>query len=202
MDDSKVNCLLWLFLTMVVPSTCFQTDVGVLLMTDNFLPFDMPRIAPAIDMGRKDAEKVFNISFKLILSNYSTDCNGAWTESVGKMAELFYHRNVKVFLGPACSQGVASAGLLAEYIGVPLVTGVGDLLERSPIEKKGYETTTILSYSIDKMSGEKCVFRCLLLNVSSCVEIVLIIVCLVKLHCTYHFFFKAFLRTITKMFSN
>lgn len=164
MDDSKINCLLWLFLTFVVPSTCFQTDVGVLLMTDNFLPFDMQRIAPAIDMGQRDAEKVFNISFKLILSNYSTDCDGAWTESVGKMAELFYHRNVSVFLGPACSQGVASAGLLAEYMGVPLVTGVGDLLERSPIEKKGYETTTILSYSIDKMSGKKCVFRCL--NVS------------------------------------
>ncbi|XP_052677730.1 atrial natriuretic peptide receptor 1-like [Crassostrea angulata] len=152
MDDSKINYLLWLFLTFVVPSTCFQTDVGVLLMTDNFLPFDMQRIAPAIDMGQRDAEKVFNISFKLILSNYSTDCDGAWTESVGKMAELFYHRNVSVFLGPACSQGVASAGLLAEYMGVPLVTGVGDLLERSPIEKKGYETTTILSYSIDKMS--------------------------------------------------
>lgn len=156
MGHSLANSL-FLLAILFISSTSFELDVGVLLMTKNFLPFDMPRIAPAIDMGRRDVKRIFNVSFNFILSNYSTDCNGAWTESVGKMAELSYLRNVSMYIGPACSQGVAAAGLLAEYMRVPLVTGVGDLVERAPVEKKGYETTTILSYSIDKMSGKNSI---------------------------------------------
>jgi hypothetical protein len=150
------SCILFSYVavSILISSAGFQIDVGILLMTENFLPFDMPRIAPAIDIGFKDAREIYNVNFRPILRNYSTDCNGAWTESVGKMAKLHHDENVRVFVGPACSQGVASAGLLAEFLRVPLVTGVGDLLERSPSNKKGYETTTILSYSVDKMSGK------------------------------------------------
>lgn len=129
MDDFKVNCLLWLFLMFVVFLICFQIDVGVLLMMDNFLLFDMQRIVLVIDMGQRDVEKVFNIFFKLIFSNYFIDCDGVWIESVGKMVEFFYYRNVSVFLGFVCLQGVVFVGFLVEYMGVFLVMGVGDLLE-------------------------------------------------------------------------
>ena len=122
-------------------------------MTDNFLPFDMAIMAPAIDIGKEHALSTFNVDFDLKMYNYSTDCDGTFVQAVGQFSRAYFTEGVKSFIGPACSQGVESTGYLAEYLNVPVVTGVGDLLLRDFTSKKIYATTTVLSYSIQRFSG-------------------------------------------------
>jgi adenine/guanine phosphoribosyltransferase-like PRPP-binding protein len=71
----------------------------------------------------------------------------------GHLAELYYDHNVDAVIGPGCSESITGAARLAEYLGLPIVTGVGDLVVRNTYNDDMYETLTILSYNIGKLSG-------------------------------------------------
>lgn len=126
------------------------------MMTMSTFPVDLPRIGPAIDKGIEEVRARYGITFEPIIANYSVWCTTARYTSLGYMADLYYEQNVRAFIGPACSYAVQSAGRLAEYLRVPMVTGLGDLAERKPSEEDMFETTTILSYNIKKLSGNIC----------------------------------------------
>lgn len=50
------------------------------------------------------------------------------------------------------------AARLAEYFSIPMATGVGDLVVRNKDNDDMYETLTILSYNIGKLSSEFIIF--------------------------------------------
>lgn len=127
--------------------------VGVLLMTSSTFPVDLARVGPAIDKGIEEVRTRYGINFDSVVANYSVWCTRARYTSPGFLADLYYRQNVRAFIGPACSYAVQSSGRLAEYLRVPMVTGLGDLTERNPSEDDMFETTIILSYNIRKLSG-------------------------------------------------
>ena len=128
--------------------------VGVLLMTNSSFPVDLPRVGPAIDMGIEEVRRRDGITLEKVVSNYSVWCDTARYTALGRLADLYFDRNVTAFIGPACSYAVQSAGRLAEYLRVPMVTGLGDLTERKPNENDMYETTVLMSYNVRKLSSK------------------------------------------------
>lgn len=68
--------------------------------------------------------------------------------------ELYQDKNIQAVIGPACSESIMGAARLAEYLRLPMVTGVGDLVVRQTRNDDMYETLTILSYNIGKLSGK------------------------------------------------
>ena len=70
--------------------------------------------------------------------------------------DLYHKDNVSVLIGPGCSGDITVCGKLATYYGLPLVTGVGDLV----LGKESYPTLTRLSYSLEKQSGRQSVHVC------------------------------------------
>ena len=124
--------------------------VGVLLMTEDPAPFDLRRVGPALDIGLERAVNETGINFIFVLKDYSGSCPLQTT--IGRFAELAYDDNVSAVIGPACSHTLEASGRLAAYLGVPVVTGVGDLVLRKPGDM--YESLTILSYNIRKLSGK------------------------------------------------
>ena len=47
-----------------------------------------------------------------------------------------------------------AAGRLAQYLELPMVTGLGDLVVRDEMDMDMYETLTVLSYNIRKLSSK------------------------------------------------
>ncbi|XP_053378037.1 atrial natriuretic peptide receptor 1-like [Mercenaria mercenaria] len=140
------------FLCLSATESNATIKVGVLLMTNSTFPVDLPRIGPAIDKGIEDVRSRYGINFDPIIANYSVWCTKARYTAPGFLADLYYKQDVRAFIGPACSYAVQSSGRLAEYLRVPLVTGLGDLTERNLAEDDMFETTIILSYNIRKIS--------------------------------------------------
>lgn len=126
--------------------------VGILLMTNSTFPADLQRLGPAIDKGIEDVKTMYGVTFQPYLYNYSVWCYEARYMAPGFMADLYYKHDVRAFIGPACSYAVQSAGRLAEYLRVPMVTGLGDLVFRNPSELDMFQTTVILSYNVRKLS--------------------------------------------------
>ena len=148
------------FMILCFSNLCLYTignnvtiKVGVLLMTNSTFPVDLPRVGPAIDKGIEEVRIRYGINFVPVVRNYSVWCTRARYTSPGYLADLYYKDDVRAFIGPACSYAVQSSGRLAEYLRVPMVTGLGDLTERNPSEDDMFETTIILSYNIRKLSG-------------------------------------------------
>lgn len=133
----------------------FTVKVGILLMTNSTFPADLQRLGPAIDKGIEDVKNIYGITLQPHVANYSVWCYGARYMAPGFMADLYYKHDVKAFIGPACSYAVGSAGRLSEYLRVPMVTGLGDLVFRNPSELDMFQTTVILSYNVRKLSGEQ-----------------------------------------------
>lgn len=135
----------------------FRVKVGILLMTEDSFPVDVKRIMPALTIATEVAEEVYNVKLDTILSNYSVFCTKARYNALGNLADLVYLQNVSAFVGPACSYAVESAGRLAEYLRVPLVSGLGDLIRRVPPDDM-FTTTTLLSYNIEKLSSKYFIY--------------------------------------------
>ena len=142
-----------------IASTKFDVNVGLLLITNSSFPVDLRRVGSAIDMGVEEVRKRFDIHFNIVLANYSVTCQTARYIAPGHLADLYYKENIDVFLGPACSYAVETSGRIAEYLRVPLVTGLGDLVVRSPVQDDMFKTTAILSYNIRKLSGKPQIQR-------------------------------------------
>jgi len=136
----------------LAPAT--SVKVGVLLMTNSTFPVDLPHLGPAIDMGVEEVYARYGIRLETVMRNYSVWCYKARYEAPGNMVDLYYNHGVRAFIGPACSYAVETAGRMAEYLRVPMLTGLGDLVKRNSVEKDIFETTVILSYNINKLSGK------------------------------------------------
>ena len=145
------------FLSFVYPSK-LRLNVGVLLMTNSTFPVDLRRVGPAIDMGVEEVKTRYDIEFNTVVANYSVWCERARYIAPGYLMDMYYYQNISVFVGPACSYAVETSARVAEYLRVPLVTGLGDLVIRNPGEDDMFKTTAILSYNIRKLSGKFYLF--------------------------------------------
>ncbi|CAG2110775.1 unnamed protein product [Medioppia subpectinata] len=76
-------------------------------------------------------------------SNYVDSCNE--TASLGKAVDLVQNNNIIAFIGPACSDDVEVVGRLASYKGIPLLTGLGDVVSG---ERSTYSTLIRTSYDL------------------------------------------------------
>ena len=119
-------------------------------MTDSDKPFDMKRIIPALTIAFEKIEADHDIFVEPVIQNYTGNC--PWDAPVGQLSELYHDHKVDGIIGPACSQGLESAGRLAQYLELPIVSGLGDLLIREPLLGDMYTTLTILSYNLQKLS--------------------------------------------------
>lgn len=128
-----------------------EIKIGIILMNSAPEPFDVRRVGPAIDIALETANKNFGVNMTTVLRAYSGDHVCEYEPPVGLLAELYSQDNVKGVLGPACSQGLQASGRLAQYLNIPMVTGLGDLIVRQkPVDM--YKTLTILSYNLQKLS--------------------------------------------------
>ena len=125
---------------------------GIILMTDSDKPFDMRRIVPGLSIAFEKIHTDLGITIEPVLKNYTGSC--PWDAPVGQLSELHHDYNVHGVIGPACSQGLESAGRLAQFLKIPMVTGLGDLLLREPLLGDLYNTLTIVSFNLKKMSCE------------------------------------------------
>ena len=126
-------------------------------MTESDKPFDMRRITPAIMIAFEKVEAELDIDIVPVLQNYTGSC--PWDAPVGRLSELYHDHNVHGVIGPACSQGLESAGRLAQYLKMPMVSGLGDLLIREPFLGDMYTTLTLLSYNLRKLSCKYYMYR-------------------------------------------
>ncbi|KAH3886458.1 hypothetical protein DPMN_010467 [Dreissena polymorpha] len=117
-------------------------------------PFDIRRVGPAIDIAMEDAARTLNMTFEVIKRPYSGDC--PYEPPVGLLSMLYHQEGIDAVLGPACSQGIPAAARLAQYLKLPMVTGLGDLVIRKT-DVDMFKTLTILSYNLQKLSGTYCI---------------------------------------------
>ncbi|KAL4224612.1 hypothetical protein ACF0H5_015310 [Mactra antiquata] len=136
----------------IVLSKQTTIKIGVLLMTEATEPFDLRRVGPALKIGFDHALNNYGIHFDVVYHNYSGFCPKE--KAIGHLSELYYHDDVKAFVGPACSATIKAAGRLAQYLEIPMVTGLGDLVVRNEMEEDMYESLTILSYNLRKLSSK------------------------------------------------
>ncbi|XP_021348340.1 atrial natriuretic peptide receptor 1-like [Mizuhopecten yessoensis] len=129
-------------------SAVTEIKVGVLLMTEAVEPFDLRRVKPALDIAFEFSESYYGIKYNPITLNYTGFCPKQ--SSIGHFSELYYEHNVHAVIGPACSETILSIGRLAQYLHTPMVSGVGDLIIRSPSDM--YTTFTRMSYNLGKFS--------------------------------------------------
>ncbi|XP_022336489.2 atrial natriuretic peptide receptor 1-like [Crassostrea virginica] len=128
-----------------------EVKVGVLLMTSEAEPFDLRRVGAALDIAFELAETKYGIRFIPKYHNYTGFCPKETV--IGHLSELHYVYNVKAVIGPACSATLVAAGRLAQYLNLPIVSGVGDLIIRDPSDKDMYTTFTRMSYNLGKLSN-------------------------------------------------
>lgn len=153
-NGTMVTCVL-IFATNVILATLTiaavtEIKVGVLLMSEAVEPFDMRRIRPALDIAYNFSETYYGIKYKPIILNYTGFC--PIQDTIGYFTELFYHHHVQAVIGPACSNTFLSVGRLAQYLGMPIISGVGDLIIRSPSDM--HTTFTRMSYNLGKFASK------------------------------------------------
>ncbi|XP_069114578.1 atrial natriuretic peptide receptor 3-like [Argopecten irradians] len=141
-------CVCLLLLCIDISGTVTEVKVGVLLMTEAVEPFDLRRIKPALDIAFEFSESYYGIRYIPVTLNYTGFCPKQ--SSIGHFSELYYDHSVQAVIGPACSETILSIGRLAQYLHIPMVSGVGDLIIRSPSDM--YTTFTRMSYNLGKFS--------------------------------------------------
>jgi len=139
-----------------MPSSAALTNVklGVLLMTSAPEPFDLRRIGPALDIGLAYSENYYGIKYQVVYHNYTGFCPKH--ETVGYFSELFYNDHVQAVVGPACSESLVAVGRLAQYLKIPVVSGVGDLVVRKLADDDMFDTFTRMLYNLEKLSSKWC----------------------------------------------
>lgn len=130
---------------------CTSIKIGIILMESAPEPFDLRRIGPAIDIAMEEAVNSLGVRFEPVYKNYSGDSVCSYEVPVGLLAELYSGESVQGVIGPACSQGLLSSGRLAQYLKLPIVTGLGDLVIRKD-NVDMFKTLTIMSYNLQKLS--------------------------------------------------
>ncbi|XP_062586842.1 atrial natriuretic peptide receptor 1-like, partial [Saccostrea cucullata] len=132
-------------------SSVTDVKVGVLLMTSAAEPFDLRRVGPALDIAFERSKSKYGIRFTPTYHNYTGFCPKETV--IGHLSELHYVYKVNAVIGPACSATLVAAGRLAQYLKLPIVSGVGDLIIRDAADADMYTTFTRLSYNLGKLSN-------------------------------------------------
>ncbi|XP_021348353.1 atrial natriuretic peptide receptor 1-like [Mizuhopecten yessoensis] len=135
--------------TIDLSSAVTEIKVGVLLMTSAPEPFDLRRIGPALDIAFEQSERRYGIKYNVFVHNYTEGTCPRQT-TIGHYAELAYQQNIQAVIGPACSQSLDAVGRLAQYLKMPIISGVGDLIIRTGPEM--YTTLTRTCYNLGKFS--------------------------------------------------
>lgn len=151
----ELNTILHVFMlvspTILLMVNTTRIKIGVILMTYAPEPFDMRRVGPAVDLALEAATADFGIILEPVKRNYSGVC--PYEPPVGILSDLYHKENIKGVIGPACSQGLMASARLAQYMKLPMITGLGDLvIRRENIDS--FNTLSILSYDLRKMSRE------------------------------------------------
>lgn len=158
MEKNVRGCLLLILALLGMRHKCTDSQrltvkVGIILVENISEPFDLPRVGPALSIAFERIEDKFGIRFEPVYRNYSGRCS--YVPPLGILSELSYYEHIEAVIGPACSQGVEMNARLAEYLQLPMVSGLGDLALRA---KSGddvtFKTLTKLSYNIKKISGK------------------------------------------------
>ena len=125
--------------------------VGILLMSKSDYPFDVRHFGPAIEIAVEKARSELGVNMTLFYNTYPGNCHLSLT--IGHFV-LLNSKGVDAFIGQACSESLMGVARLAEFYKIPMVTGVGDLLVRNPANNDMYQTLSMLSYSISKLSSK------------------------------------------------
>ena len=142
------NCIFFVFLAFA-GSDSVSVKIGIILMESAPEPFDLRRVGPAIDIAHERVIRDFNVTFDAVFRSYQGVC--PHEPPVGILSEMYHYSKVKAVLGPACSQGLEAAARLAQYLRLPMVTGLGDLvIRRDGVDM--FDSLTILSYDLQKLS--------------------------------------------------
>lgn len=80
---------------------------------------------------------------QLIYRSYSSKCNE--THSLGMAVKEGSSNELVAFIGPACSEDVQIVGRLASFWGIPLITGLGDVITG---DRNSYTTLIRTSYDL------------------------------------------------------
>ncbi|XP_017480297.1 PREDICTED: atrial natriuretic peptide receptor 2-like, partial [Rhagoletis zephyria] len=92
----------------------------------------------------------YDIDLNLIYGTYSDKCNE--TAALGNAMDVESITKIVALIGPACSDDVQIVGRLAAYRGIPLLTGLGDV-----IVNKRNEYTTLIRTSYDLRDKAKAI---------------------------------------------
>ncbi|WAR12363.1 ANPRA-like protein [Mya arenaria] len=133
-----------------------DVKIGVLLMTDSWWPFDLKMMGPAIEEGAIVARDVYGVNMELVYHTYPGNC--PLSATLGYLMELLNNNTLHAIVGPACSESIMGAARLAEYVKIPMLTGVGDLVVRNPANGDMYKTltprvTNVLSRFTDSLTA-------------------------------------------------
>lgn len=112
--------------------------------------FDLVHIGPAIDIAKMKCRSEYDIDLNLIYGTYSDKCNE--TAAMGNAMDVESITKIVALIGPACSDDVQIVGRLAAYRGIPLLTGLGDV-----IVNKRNEYTTLIRTSYDLRDKAKAI---------------------------------------------
>ncbi|UXI20373.1 FERM RhoGEF and pleckstrin domain-containing protein 1 [Sarcoptes scabiei] len=124
----------------------FSHNYNVLVLMIDKSPthrFDLLHIGPAIDIAEEECQHQYHVKLNLIRGTYSNQCNE--TASLGNVYDVLKRDDVVALVGPACSDDVQVVGRLAAYTGVPLLTGLGDVLIK---ERDDFTTLIRVSYDL------------------------------------------------------
>lgn len=121
-----------------------EYDVGVLMVTNSKRNrFDIQHIGPAIDIAAEECKKEFNVHLNLVPGYYMHSCSQI--QSIGKATDLDKIYNITAFIGPACSDDLQVVGRFTTYRGIPILTGLGDILRK----REQFTTLIRISYVLE-----------------------------------------------------
>jgi len=149
-------CVLLLLLTHGLDA--INVKVGVLLTASPDHPFDDngPMVSAAVKEGINDAMSKYGVTFEAIYRNVSGNCERE-SNAAEHMAEMVYNHSVKAVIGPACSRFMVNAARMAEYLKIPLVTGLGDLMIKDPTGDDMFKTLTVMPFSVAKIASKSII---------------------------------------------
>ncbi|XP_014663429.1 PREDICTED: atrial natriuretic peptide receptor 3-like [Priapulus caudatus] len=117
--------------------------MGFLNQIDSWLPFGAEHVGPAVDIAIERMALDYDIHYEKFTYFWPDFCNE--DRAVGGLGQLYYFDHIEVAIGPACSQDVMVAGRLATFLGLPMLTGVGNLVNNKHL----YPTVSRLSYDVE-----------------------------------------------------
>nr|XP_046910972.1 atrial natriuretic peptide receptor 1-like isoform X1 [Dermatophagoides farinae] len=105
--------------------------------------FDLVHIGPAIDIAMKKCQSKYKIYLNLTKEIYPNQCNE--TAALGKAYDVISNNKIIALIGPACSDDVQVVGRLAAHLGIPILTGLGDVIND---DRSAYSTLIRTSYDL------------------------------------------------------